>query len=289
MTPDYVLVTPVRNEEATIGTTIESVVRQTILPSKWVVVSDESTDRTDEIVRGFADRYSFIELVRLSGRPKRSFSSVVFVIEAGIETLRNEKYEFFGVLDGDVRLGEAYYERILAEFSADKNLGIAGGLVVDYDRAGTMMKVQSLRDVAGAVQFFRRDCFDCLGGLVTLPEGGWDAITCLQARMHGFRTQTFSDIVVDHLKPRSAAQGNLPRRFFKLGVRDYDLGHHPLFEMIKCTYRTMERPYIIGGSIRLTGYAWCCIARRESFLPPDLVQQTRREQMARMFPFWGGV
>jgi len=47
----YVLITAARNEEAYIEKTIKSVISQTILPKKWVIVSDGSTDRTDEIVR----------------------------------------------------------------------------------------------------------------------------------------------------------------------------------------------------------------------------------------------
>lgn len=285
MKPSYVLITPVRNEESTIGTTLESVVRQTIPPAEWVVVSDESTDRTDEIVHHYAAKYPFIKLLQLTGRPRRSFSSVVFVTEAGIDALTYKDYDFIGFLDADIRFAETYYADIMEKFASNIKLGLAGGLVVDCVGGRRVVNKQSLGDVAGAVQFFRRTCFDLLGGLVAIPEGGWDAITCVQTRMHGFIAQTFPEIQVDHLKPRNAAEGNIVRRFIQLGVRDYALGNHPLFETGKCAYRCLERPYIIGGAMRFVGYLWCCIIQRKRMLSPEMIMEIRREQLARLFSF----
>jgi poly-beta-1,6-N-acetyl-D-glucosamine synthase len=278
----YVLVTPVRNEDVTIGSTIESVVQQTITPQEWIIVSDGSVDRTDEIVDAYAARNSFIRLVRLEQRPGRSFSSVVFATEAGIAAIQTKQFEFLGLLDGDVRFEPAYYEKLLSEFWKDPRLGLAGGLVSDFHNGRRHRNLQTLRDVAGAVQFFRRECFESLGGLVALPEGGWDAITCVQARMNGFKTRTFPDLNVDHLKPRNIAEGNTFKRFRQLGIREYAVGNHPIFEFAKCGYRCLERPFVIGGMMRLVGYVSCCLERRKRRLSPELVAYLRQEQMGRL-------
>jgi hypothetical protein len=145
--------------------------------------------------------------------------------------------------------------------------------------------VQSGIDVAGAVQFFRRECFESLGGLVALPEGGWDMITCVQARYNGFRVKTFKEIEVAHLKPRNISEGNALRRRWKLGVRDYILGNHVLFETGKCVYRFTELPYILGGLVRLLGYGWCLLTRRPRGVSRTLAQFIRGEQLGRMLPF----
>jgi glycosyltransferase involved in cell wall biosynthesis len=279
----YVLVTPVRNEQATIGITIESVVHQTIRPTEWVIVSDESTDRTDEIVSQYAAKYDFIRLLRLTRRPNRNFGSVVFATETGIAALKEKNYDFIGLLDADIRFRETYYEEMLLRFSTDSKLGLAGGLVVDCHNGCRRPGQQSLRDVAGAVQLFRRECFKLLGGLVAVPEGGWDAITCVQARMHGFKTQTFPEIEVDHLKPRNIAEGNIFRRSWQLGVREYAWGTHPLFEVMKCGYRCIERPFLLGGLLRLAGYVWCWLTRRTIALPATTLQFIRNEQMGRIY------
>src|SRR5438067_1885691 len=60
---DYVLITPARNEAQFIESTIRSVVAQTIHPRCWVIVSDGSTDRTNEIVQAYAARQGWIELI----------------------------------------------------------------------------------------------------------------------------------------------------------------------------------------------------------------------------------
>jgi len=283
--PPYVLVTPVRNEQETIGITIQSVIRQTVLPEEWVIVSDRSTDRTDETVHSFAAKHPFIRLVRLEGQSARSFSSVVFALEAGVSALKTKDYEFIGLLDGDIRFDEVYYEEIIRRFAADSKLGLAGGIAIDCYRGRRLRHSQSLSDVAGALQFFRRECFESLGGFVPIPEGGWDTITCLQARMHGFKTQTFPDIEVDHLKPRNVAEGGLLKRSRQMGMRAYAVGNHPLFEMLRCVRRCFDRPLIIGGLMRFAGYASCYLRRCKRILTPDIVEYVRREQMCRLFPF----
>ncbi len=280
----YVLVTPVRNEEATIGITLESVIRQTTRPRKWVIVSDGSIDHTDAIVCDYVRRYPFMTFLRLESRPERSFSSVVFATEAGIAAIDVKDYRYIGLLDADIRLPAAYYASLFKRFDADPYLGLAGGLVVDCIDGQRRPMQQTLTDVAGAVQLFRRECFDKLGGLIAIPEGGWDAITCLQARMHGYRTRTFPEIEVDHLKPRNISEGNVPRRYFALGVRDYALGNHILFELLKCSYRLLERPLIIGGLARLLGYLWCRVRNRPRALPEPLIARVRSEQLARLQP-----
>lgn len=280
--PSYVLITPVRNEQATIGITIDSVINQKHSPAEWIIVSDESTDRTDEIVTEYAAKFPFIRLLRLTRRPERNFASVVFAVESGIKALRTPDYNYIGLLDADVRFAPNYYEEILLRFTANPKLGLAGGLVVDCINGQRFPSHQSLRDVAGAVQFFSRKCFESLGGLVAIPEGGWDAVTCAQARRHGFKSETFRELEVDHLKPRNVAQGNLFRRTWQYGVREYALGNHPLFEFLKCAYRCTERPFLIGSVLRFSAFTWCHLTLRERVLSKEIIAFVRKEQMNRM-------
>jgi poly-beta-1,6-N-acetyl-D-glucosamine synthase len=283
-TLSYVLVTPVRNEEATIEITIQSVVGQTLLPTEWVIVSDKSTDSTDEIVRRYEARYDFIRLLRLERGSGRSFSSVVHATEAGIEALRTKKFDFLGLLDADIRLKSDYYKTLISRFAADAGLGLAGGLVLDTINGKVLRNRQYLGDIAGATQFFRRKCFESIGGLVAIPEGGWDALTCVQARACGYRTATFPDLIVDHLKPRNSSEGNIFRRNWQMGIRDYALGSHPLFEIIKCVARAVESPMLAGAAARLSAFAWCTLRRRERTVPLEIIRRVRREQINRLVP-----
>jgi poly-beta-1,6-N-acetyl-D-glucosamine synthase len=281
----YVLVTPVRNEERTIEITIKSVLKQTVTPREWIIVSDQSTDQTDVIINRYVQELPWLRLVSLKDRPSRNFASVVFVTEVGISALQTRDYAFLGLLDADISLPADYYARIMEYFAADPRLGLAGGLVVDIVNGQRLRSRQSLQDVAGAVQFFRRDCFETLGGLVPLPEGGWDTITCVRARMNGFTTATFPNVTVDHLKPRNSAEGNLFRRNWQFGIRDYALGNHPLFEMVKVCARCLDFPPIIGSIFRLMGFGWATVSSRKCNLPADVMNYIRREQLARLIPF----
>jgi len=282
--PSYVLVTPVKDEESTIEITIQSVINQTFLPQEWVIVSDQSTDATDDIVQRYARNYEFINFVRLQGKQERSFASVVHVTEAGIKALRSKNHEYLGLLDADVRFGPDYYEDLLKRFAMDPKLGLAGGLVLDVVSGGIGKGRQNMNDVAGATQFFRRECFESLGGLVAIPEGGWDAITCVVARANSFRTATFPDLRMEHLKPRNASQGNVISRKWQTGIREYALGNHPLFVIIKCLSRLLEPPIIVAAVVRLISFFWCYLVARKRMIDPKLIDMIRNEQLSRILP-----
>ena len=277
----YVLVTPVRDEEATIGRTIASVVKQSILPAEWVIVSDGSTDGTDEIVRRASAEHPWIRLLRLEPRPGRSFAAVVHNTERGIRHLETSGYRFLGLLDSDVEFQADYFEQVMSRFHAEPKLGLAGGVVIDIGLPRDRFPRNRI-DVPGAVQFFRRTCFEKIGGLVPIPEGGWDGMTCAMARMHGYETRLFTDLVVDHLKPRNIAEGNMVRRKWQMGVRDYAAGYHPLFEAVKCVSRLKDPPLVIGAAAWWVGYCTAVLQQRPRIVPPEVVAHIRSEQWERL-------
>ena len=138
------------------------------------------------------------------------------------------------------------------------------------------------QDVPGAVQFFRRECFESLGGLIAIPEGGWDALTCAVARLRGYETRLFTDLIVDHHKPRNIAHGGQLRRRWQLGVRDYGLGYHPLFEFVKCCGKVHHHPLVFGALAWWLGYCSAMLHRRRRLVPAELVAFVRREQASRL-------
>jgi hypothetical protein len=138
------------------------------------------------------------------------------------------------------------------------------------------------QDVPGAVQFFRRECFERIGGMIPIPEGGWDGMTCAMARMHGFQTRLFADLVVDHLKPRNVSEGGVVRRKWQMGVRDYAAGYHPVFELVKCISRLKDKPLIIGACAWWIGYCMATLQRRKRVVPQTVVTYVRNEQLARL-------
>jgi biofilm PGA synthesis N-glycosyltransferase PgaC len=284
----YILVTPTKNEEAHIGATLDSVVNQTVRPRQWVIVNDGSTDRTTAIVQAAAEKHPWIVHLILPARKNRSFAAVVHATESGINALTINDYQFIGLLDSDVRFHSDYYAQVIARFAARPQLGLAGGVVIDLGTDKRRLPYNRM-DVPGAVQFFRRECFEALNGLLAIPEGGWDALTCARVRMQGYESRLLTDLVVDHLKPRNISEGSLLRRKWQLGVRDYALGYHPLFELCKCIRLLSVSPFLIGGCSWWVGYCCASLQRRQRLIPTDVrnfmhSEQKRRIWQALLFP-----
>src|SRR5437016_179539 len=124
--PSYVLITPARNEAQFIELTLKAVVGQTARPLKWVIVSDGSTDGTDDIVREYASRYTWIELVRMPERKERHFAGKVHAFNAGLAKVSQLNYAIIGNLDGDVSFTQDYFDFILRRFAENPRLGVAG-------------------------------------------------------------------------------------------------------------------------------------------------------------------
>src|SRR2546423_14127260 len=124
--PKYVLITPARDEAAYIRKTLEAMVAQTVRPLRWIIVSDGSSDGTDEIVKEFADRHGWIELLRTPERKERHFGGKVNAFNAGYARLNGLGYEVIGNLDGDTSFAADYIEYLLGKFAQNPRLGVAG-------------------------------------------------------------------------------------------------------------------------------------------------------------------
>jgi hypothetical protein len=163
----YALISAARNEKDYIERTLNSVVSQRLLPKKWVIVSDGSTDRTDEIISKYVKKYDFIQLVRVEDQKLRDFSSKVYAINIGYENLRNCNYNYLGNLDADISFSSRYYENILTEFEEDPRLGIAGGFIYEQINGQfECLTYNSSSSVAGTIQMFRRECYENINGYI---------------------------------------------------------------------------------------------------------------------------
>ena len=232
-TRNYALITPARNEEKYIEETIKSVISQTILPQKWIIVSDGSTDNTDDIVLKYSNIYDFIVLIRKFSSETRNFASKVSAINSGFKALRNIEYSYLGNLDADVYFEPHYYEKLIDILVQNPKIGISGGIVIDYINNKQYKRNYSLDSVAGAVQFFRRECYEEIGGYLPIQIGGVDTVAEIMARMNGWKVYTYPDLKVLHFRKEGTAKGSILYAKFRLGIQEYTYGSHPLFEIAK--------------------------------------------------------
>lgn len=277
----YVLITPARNEEEFIEQTIRSVVSQTVRPRKWVIVSDGSTDRTDDIVKRYLPEHAWISLVRMPERRDRNFAAKVQCFNAGREQVRDESFDIIGNLDADITFGEDHFEFLLAKFAGDPKLGVAGTPFVEgatsYD-----FRFTTVEHVSGACQLFRRECFQQIGGYLQVKGGGIDWIAVTTARMNGWKTRTFVERVCHHHRPMGTASVGKLRANLSLGKQDYYLGGHPLWQLFRGCYQMGRRPYLLGGVFLLAGYASAWMKRAPRPVSAELVRFHQREQMQRL-------
>ena len=284
--PVYVLISPARNEARSIELTIKSVVAQTVLPLRWVIVSDGSTDGTDDIVRRYAAQHDWIELLRMPERQERNFAGKVGAFRAGLARVQNLTYEVMGSLDADITFEENYFEFLLGKLAADPALGLVGtpfrelsGEVYDY-------RFVSIEHVSGACQVFRRECFQAIGGYVPVKGGGIDHIAVISARMKGWKTRTFPEMTCLHHRGVGTAHSGPVGARLRLGAKDYAIGNHPLWEAFRSLYQMSRKPIVVGGLALGAGYFWAWVGRKERPVSAEFIAFHRGEQMHRLGKFF---
>jgi glycosyltransferase involved in cell wall biosynthesis len=279
--PRYVLITPARNESGHIERTLSSMAAQTCRPEKWVIVSDGSTDGTDEIVSKYTAVHDWMELVRMPERRERNFAGKVHAFNAGRARVAGVPYEVIGNLDGDVSFEPEHFEYLLEQFGHDSRLGVVGAPF----REGSSQydyRFANIENVWGGCQLFRRECFDEIGGYIPVPGGSIDHIAVVSARMRGWRTRTFTEKVCVHHRTMGTAQQSELKAKFKHGTKDYAVGNAPLWELFRMVYQMKEPPFVTGGLALAAGYFWSMLRRVKRPVSREFVRFTRREQMQRL-------
>ncbi len=281
-TPSYVLITPARNEAQFIELTLKCVTAQTLLPLKWVIVDDGSTDGTGAIVTRYVAQYPWIELLTMSARQDRHFAGKVMAFNAGRSRISNLSYDVIVSLDADISFPDNdYFEFLLKKLADDSTLGLVG-TPFEENSAAYDYRIVGIEHVSGACQVFRRHCFEEIGGYLPVKGGGIDYIAIMSARMKGWKTRTFTEkVCVHHRAMGTAEHGALIARF-KSGVKDYAYGGHPVWELFRTLYQMSRRPYITGGMFLGAGYVWALVRRAQRPISREMVGFRRRDQMLRL-------
>jgi glycosyltransferase involved in cell wall biosynthesis len=277
----YVLITPAHNEEAFIEKTLASMVVQTQLPERWIIVDDGSTDKTAEIVESYAQHYPWIELVRRPERLRRSFAGKVHAFNAGLEWAQSLEFEVIGNLDADLSFDSSYLEFLIGRFAEDPRLGVAGTPFTEdggYDT--TRDSFEGENHVAGGCQLFRGECFKDVGGYIPNPAGGIDWIAVTTARMKGWRTRSFPQKRFHHHRALGTAGRSGIAANFSYGEKDYYLGGSLLWQLFRVAYRTTKQP--TEGLALFSGYCWAAMRRLERPVSDELMRFHREEQLKKL-------
>lgn len=258
------IVSPVKNEEKYIKSTLDSVTSQTITPIQWIIVNDGSTDSTRSIIEEYAGQYDWIKIV---DRKDRGFfepgRGIIQAFNDGYKARDHDDYDYIIKLDCDLKFEPDYFERLIERFDKNDKLGIASGLC--YQQNWNSEEWMPFRmphyHTAGASKFMRRQCFKDIGGFI--ESRGWDTIDEIRAQMSGWETKHFPELRMDHLKFEGSHVGLLKTNAMH-GAIYYLTGGGIIFLSLKVIDRMFRgHPFILGGSMLLLGFLKPFILRKQ--------------------------
>jgi len=275
----YALIMPVRDEEKFIGPMIESILAQTVPPTKWIIVDDGSSDGTLEILRTYARRAPCLEIVELPRREHRAPGGEGAIAQA-LHHLNLAEFDFLARFDADLLFEPDYVERILGEFNQDPRLGIAGGGLYVQRNGRLELEIVPEFHVRGALKMYRRECFEQIGGITT--RIGWDTIDEVFAWTKNWNTRSFFEYRVIHRRPTGEGIRQT-RVYWQRGKAEYYTWSHPLHVLAKTVKLTFELKNPVSPLMYLFAFLVCYAKGEDRLQSPDFVRARRQQQMRRIF------
>jgi len=278
----YVIITPAKDEAEYIEKTLSSVVKQTVLPEEWIIVDDNSTDNSAEIVQKYRANYSWIKLLKKDVPEEKRLggAKVVRAFNYGFNNISKNNYDVVVKLDADLTLPPDYFEFILNEFKKDEKLGLCGGAIVNETRQGLVREKTASYHVRGAFKAYRLTAFKSMGGLrVTF---GWDGIDEFLLLEKGWKLKVLDNLIVIHHRVMGTETGQ-NKYSFRMGILCYHMGYGFLLTLFRAAKRAISiNPLLINGFFVVFGYFAGIFAEDELKLPKSTKKFIRHFQYRRI-------
>jgi len=286
MEPRILIVSPVRNEAAHIERVVRAVGAQDLRPARWIVVDDQSDDDTLEVLRRLEPDVPFLTVIEATETPSRptrdrlATAAAPRAFNVGLRVDDWRRYTHIMKLDGDIELRPWYLRQLMERFEADPTLGLAGGVLVEPKARGGYRRISIPRHhVHGALKCYSRECFQRIGGVQ--ERLGWDTIDGTYARMRGFTTRRFTDLVSVHHRPLASADGTL-RGHARHGRCAYVAHYTTPWVALRAAKVARRRPLVLSGVAFLFGFARAAADGVERVPDAEYRSFTRRELRNRM-------
>lgn len=274
----YSVISPVKDEEAYIRHTAESMLSQRLKPLEWVIVDDGSRDRTPEIVEGYSSKHPWIRLVKLQGSERVRGGHIVRLFYEGYAALKAREFDYIVKLDADLSFGPNFFKKALGCMTKNPGLGITSG-ISHILKGETLVEEKSAEGhTLGACKIYRVKCLEGIGGLVEAM--GWDGIDEIKARMRGWEAWPVPGLKVIHLRPEGRAKG-LFRSGIERGRGSYFMGYHPAFFALRALKCLLRSP--LDGLGMAAGYAGSLLGKKERIDDAEFIKELRASQVKRLF------
>ncbi len=262
----YVLISPCRNEKKYMRHTLDSVVNQSILPEKWVIVDDGSTDNTAEILTEYAKKYDWIHVVTRENRGYRAVGpGVIDAFYQGYKLVNSDEFEYLCKLDLDLRLPERYFEILIERMEINPRIGTCSGKSYVEEDGLLISERKGDETSLGMTKFYRTSCFKEIGGFVR--EVMWDGIDCHRCRMKFWVACSWDDpeLRFIHLRPMGSSQKGIYVGRMRHGFGQYFMGTGFLYMFATAVFRITEKPYILGSLAMLWGWVESALRRKRRY------------------------
>ncbi|TMH09454.1 MAG: glycosyltransferase family 2 protein [Betaproteobacteria bacterium] len=272
MNRTYLLISPGRNEAAYMRNTLDSVIAQSVRPAKWVIVDDGSTDESPAILAEYAAKHDWIQIVTRKDRGIRAVGpGVIEAFYAGYDSIDPNDYEYVCKLDLDLILPPRYFEELMSRMEADPRIATCSGK--SYIHLDGEFETS-----IGATKFYRRACFQALGGFVR--EVMWDGIDVHSCRMMGWQACSWDvpDLRFTHLRPQGTSHKGWVTGRMRHGFGQYYMGTSPVYMLANAVNRFSEKPYVLAGLAMLWGYVWSALQRKPRYDNPEFRRFLRHWQ-----------
>lgn len=280
----YLLVTPCRNEAATLRTTLDTTIAQTLRPARWVIVDDGSTDETPAILAEYAERHPWIVVVRRRDRGARSVGpGVIEAFYEGLATVDLDDYDYVCKYDADLEMPPRYFERAIERMEEDPYLGNLSGKMQERQPDGSLVTFfMGDENAIGALKLYRVECFRTIGGFVR--ELAWDGIDGHLCRMHGWIAASVDDPEMRfvHLRPMGSSEKDIVEGRRRWGRGKYYMGSAWYYVLAASVFRMKDRPFVSGGANIFYGYLKNVLAAGRRYDNPRYRTYVRRFELAQL-------
>jgi len=255
MTHRYLLISPCRNEAEYMRQTLDSVIAQSVLPARWVIVDDGSTDETPQILADYAAQYPWIQIVTRKDRGHRAVGpGVIDAFYSGYAAVDPDAFDYLCKLDLDLRLPPRYFEILMERMAANPLIATCSGKAY-IEEAGRLIDERHGDETSlGMTKFYRVACFKAIGGFVR--EVMWDGIDCHRCRMMGWVACSWNepDLRFVHLRPMGSSQQGVYTGRMRHGYGQYFMGTGFWFMAASALSRVNQSPYVLGSVAMLWGW-----------------------------------
>ena len=256
----YALITPCRDEAKYARRTLDSVTKQTVPPSLWVIVDDGSKDDTPKILAEYAAKFPYIKVITRQDRGDRKLGGgVIDAFYTGYDTIDPKQFDYVCKFDLDLDLPLGYFAELMRRMESNPRIGTASGKPYFVKEGRRVMEVCGDENSVGMIKFYRTACFQQIGGFVR--ELMWDGIDCHRCRMDGWIAVSWDDPALnfEHLRPMGTSHKSWWTGRVRHGVGQYFMGTSPAYMLASAAFRLPKAPVVLGSTAMVWGYlksAW---------------------------------